>query len=113
MPDGAMHRMLVLTDSETATGYRLAGVEVREASPEDATDALEEVIATDAYGLVAVDRGLIDDPVAAMERVMRDRDLPILLPVPSLGAAFSEGSDATSYMKELVRSAIGFDIKLE
>ena len=107
-----MHRVIVLTDSETATGYRLAGVEVREAEPDTAATSLEELIAADAYGLVIVDEGLVPDPIKAMERAMRGRDLPVLLPVPSLGSAFREGDDATAYMKDLVRSAIGFDIKL-
>lgn len=108
-----MHRVVVFTDAETATGYRLAGVEVRVAAPEGATKALEALIEEDAYGLVIVDEGLVADPVSATERAMRGRDLPVLLPVPSLGAAFGEGDDATAYMKDLVRSAIGFDIKLE
>lgn len=108
-----MHKVVVFTDAETATGYRLAGVEVRVAQPEGASKALEALIEEDAYGLVIVDEGLVADPVAATERTMRGRDLPVLLPVPSLGAAFGEGDDATAYMKDLVRSAIGFDIKLE
>lgn len=108
-----MHKMLVLTDAETATGYRLAGVEVRESVPEEAQAALEEIIASDAYGLLVVDEGLISDPVRAAERAMRGRELPVILSVPSLGATFGDESDATEYMKELVRSAIGFDIKLE
>jgi len=105
--------MVVLTDSETATGYRLAGVEVREATADDAVRELEEIITSEEYALVAVDEGLVPDPVRATERAMRGRDLPVLLSVPSLGAAFDEGADATEYMKELVRSAIGFDIKLD
>ena len=39
-----MARVIVLTDAETATGYRLAGVEVREADPDTAQDMLEELI---------------------------------------------------------------------
>lgn len=108
-----MHRVVVLTDAETATGYRLAGVEVRVAEPGDAAAALDALIEEDAYGLVIVDEGLVPDPIASSERAMRNRDLPVLLPVPSLGAAFGEGADATDYMKDLVRSAIGFDIKME
>jgi V/A-type H+-transporting ATPase subunit F len=108
-----MARVIVLTDAETATGYRLAGVEVREADKENAQDILEELIAMDAYGLVVVDEGLVADPVGSTARIMRERELPVLLPVPSLGAAFGEDADATEYMKELVRSAIGFDIKLD
>ncbi len=108
-----MPKLLVLTDAETAIGYRLAGVEVRESVPAEAVHALEEIIHSDEYGLVVVDEGLIHDPAKAGERAMRGRDLPVLLSVPSLGAAFGEGDDAVTYMKDLVRSAIGFDIKLE
>lgn len=105
--------MLVLTDSETATGFRLAGVEVREADADTAQATLSEIVESDSYGLVVVDAGLIADPNKAAERLMRDRDLPVLLSMPSLGVAFSEEEDATSYMKALVRSAIGFDVKLD
>ncbi len=108
-----MHRVVVLTDAETATGYRLAGVDVRVAEPSDAEKTLVSMVEEDAYGLVIVDEGLVPDPVAATERAMRGRDLPVLLPVPSLGAAFGDEGDATEYMKDLVRSAIGFDIKME
>jgi len=109
-----MPKMLILTDSETATGFRLAGVEVRETNEEKALEELEAIIESADYGLVAVDEGLIDDPIKATARAMRGRDLPVILPMPSLGAAFGEDSgDATEYMKDLVRSAIGFDIKID
>jgi V/A-type H+-transporting ATPase subunit F len=107
-----MHRVVILTDSETATGYRLAGVEVREAERDGAIEALDELIESGDYGLVVVDEGLVPDAVGATARAMRGRDLPVILPVPSLSASFGEGDDATEYMKDLVRNAIGFDIKL-
>jgi V/A-type H+/Na+-transporting ATPase subunit F len=108
-----MPRMLVVTDAETAIGFRLAGVETLETTGEAAPRDLERAILSDAYGLVVVDEGLLPDPVRAMERVMRGRDLPVLLPMPGLSAAFDHEADANVYMKELVRSAIGFDIKLD
>jgi V/A-type H+-transporting ATPase subunit F len=108
-----VHRVVVLTDSETATGYRLAGVEVRESDRDGAMTALAELVESGDYGLVMVDEGLVPDPLSATARTMRGRDLPVILPVPSLSAAFGEGDDATQYMKDLVRNAIGFDIKLE
>lgn len=107
-----MPKMLILTDGETATGFRLAGVEVFETDAEKAVSELQAIIESGDYGLVAVDEGLIADPIKVTERVMRGRDLPVILPMPSLGATFSESADATEYMKNLVRSAIGFDIKL-
>ncbi|MEZ4607110.1 MAG: V-type ATP synthase subunit F [Deinococcales bacterium] len=109
-----MAKLLVLTDSETATGFRLAGCEVRESTQAEAQKQLEAIILSDSYGLVIVDEGLIPDPNKASERLMRGRSLPVILPMPSLGAAFDDSSDdAVGYMKQLVRSAIGFDIKLE
>ena len=108
-----MPRMLILTDSETAAGFRLAGVEVRVSDQENAQSALEDVIAMEQFGLVVVDESLIADPNRSSERVMRGRDLPVILTMPSLGAAFGESDDAIEYMKNLVRSAIGFDVKME
>ncbi|MDV6374373.1 V-type ATP synthase subunit F [Deinococcus sp. ZS9-10] len=105
--------MAVLSDAETATGYRLAGVFVVEATPETAQAELEKLITEGQYGLVAVDTGLITDPLTSTARVMRGRDLPILLPIPSLKDAFSPDTvDAKAYMGKLVRETIGFDIKL-
>ena len=108
-----MHKVLVVTDAETAIGFRLAGVETLVTTAEAAVHDLETVVTGDGYGLVVVDEGLVPDPIRAMERAMRGRDLPVLLPMPGLSAAFDHEADATAYMKDLVRSAIGFDIKLD
>jgi V/A-type H+/Na+-transporting ATPase subunit F len=105
-------KMAVLTDGETATGFRLAGVEVLEASVDTAVKTLEAAIQTNQYGLIAVDESIIADPAKALERAMRGRELPVLLPMPSLSFAFAENQDAKAYMRELVRSTIGFEIKL-
>lgn len=105
-------KLAVLTDAESATGFRLAGAEVLEATQETALRTLEAAIQSNQYGLIAVDEGIVPDPTKAMERQMRGRDLPVLLTVPSLAVAFSDSVDAKAYMKALVRSTIGFDIKL-
>jgi len=111
--ESTMQRIAVLSDAETAAGYRLAGATVIEASPEDALRTLEQAITDGGYGLIAVDTGLIPDPATATARIMRGRDLPILLPIPSLRDAFSSDTvDAKAYMGKLVRDTIGFDIKL-
>ncbi len=102
----------VLTDPETASGYRIAGLEAVTCSPEEASRKLTEMIQSDAYALVAVDESLLADPIKATERVMRGRSAPVLLTLPNLLAAFSGGGDAKAYMRQLVRETIGFDIKL-
>lgn len=107
------HKMVVLTDAETATGFRLAGVEVIAATDAaSVTAALEGIIKAGGYGLVAVDQSLLDDPQKAVERTMRGRDLPVILGMPGLAFAFQEEQDATAYMRRLVRETLGFDIKL-
>ncbi len=110
---GNTQRVAVLSDAETATGYRLAGAHVIETTPEQAVQTLEQAIQDGEFGLIAVDTGLIPDPAAATARIMRGRDLPILLPIPSLKDAFNPDTvDAKAYMGKLVRDTIGFDIKL-
>ena len=108
-----MPRMLVLTDSETAIGFRLAGVEVRETTSEEAQTDLEEIILSDKNRLVVVDEAFIDDPNPSSARDKLARKQPGLLPMPSLAATFGEEADATEYMKKLVRDAIGFDVRME
>ena len=63
---GTMQRVAVLSDAETATGYRLAGAEVIETTPENAVHDLEQAIVNGNYGLIAVDTGLIPDPLTAL-----------------------------------------------
>ena len=108
-----MPKMLILTDTESATGFRLAGVEVREADSTTAQKALEDSIVSDKYGLVVVDESLIADPIKSMERTMRGRNLPVILPMQGLGAAFGESDDAKDYIRLLVKNALGFEPKLE
>ncbi|MCL5965537.1 MAG: V-type ATP synthase subunit F [Deinococcus sp.] len=104
--------MAVLTDPETASGYRLAGLEAHSSTPQEAGAKLASLVASNAYALIAVDEGLLADPYKAVEKIMRGRQVPVLVTVPELLSAFSGGQDATAYMKRLVRETIGFDIKL-
>lgn len=102
----------VLTDAETASGYRMAGLEAVVAAPEEAAHKLVEMIQSNQYALVAVDQRLLPDPNKAAERAMRGRSAPVLLSLPNLLDTFSGGGDAKAYMRRLVRETIGFDIKL-
>ena len=101
-------RMAVIADPETALGFRLAGLEGYGASSAEEAQTLVE---RGGYALVAVDEALLSDPERAVERLMRGRDLPVLLPIAGLKEAF-QGHDVEGYMRELVRKTIGFDIKL-
>ena len=107
-------KVAVLTDSESAAGYRLAGMDVAVAS--DSTEArsvLLRMIQENAYILVAVSEALLPDPYQAVRREMRGRDLPVLLATPSpFSAVAGREEDAEAYIRRLILSTLGHEIKI-
>ncbi len=105
-----MYKVAVITDSETATGFRLAGVEVREAAtPEDALGLIREYAAA-GYGLLIVNEDLLRGTDDARARILRDRDLPVVVPLPPARAKLESGE---AYIARLVKEHIGFAVKLK
>ena len=104
----------VLTDSESAAGYRLAGLEVIVAADgPSAEKMLADLVRADAYVLIIINAALIPDPYRAVRREMRGRDLPVLLSTPSIASAVSdESEDAKSYMRRLIAETIGYEIRI-
>ncbi len=104
----------VVTDPESAAGYRLAGLETAIAADSAAArEILARMVEEGAYTLIAVSEDLLADPYQAVRREMRGRSLPVLLAVPSAGPARAgEGEDAEAHMRRLVLAAIGHEIKL-
>jgi V/A-type H+-transporting ATPase subunit F len=103
------YRVAVITDPETATGFRLAGADVFEADdPVGAVEALRGVVDQD-YGLVAVNEALLAGAEAEVARVLRGRDLPVLVPFPAPKAKLESGEE---YIARLVKEHIGFYVKL-
>jgi V/A-type H+-transporting ATPase subunit F len=104
-----LYKLAIITDSETATGFRLAGVEVREAAtPQEALEHLRALITQD-YGLVAVNEALLQGTEDERTRLLRGRDLPIIVPFPSPEAEIESGE---AYVARLVKEHIGFYVKL-
>jgi V/A-type H+-transporting ATPase subunit F len=99
----------VIADPETATGFRLAGAEVREAtSPRAAFEHLRQLVEQN-YGLVAVIESLLVGTEDERSRLLRGRDLPIVLPIPAPQAEIESGE---AYVARLVKEHIGFYVKL-
>src|SRR5439155_17069510 len=86
-----------------------AGVEVREAA--DAKAALEHLrsLVSVDYGLLAVNEALLQGTEDEVARLMRDRELPIIIPFPAPKAQLESGED---YIARLVKEHIGFFVKL-
>jgi V/A-type H+/Na+-transporting ATPase subunit F len=106
-------KIAVLTDPESAAGYRLAGLQVVVApDPAAAREELGRLIQSDEYALIAVDSALVPDPYQAVKKEIRGRDLPVLLAVPPSGAAAGAGEDAEGYIRRLLKETMGYEIKL-
>lgn len=104
-----MYRLGIITDPETATGFRLAGAEVREAAtPVEALEHLRYFVSLD-YGLVAVNEALLEGTADERARLLRGRDLPIIVPFPAPQAQIESGE---AYVARLVKEHIGFYVKL-
>jgi V/A-type H+-transporting ATPase subunit F len=107
-------KIAILTDPESAAGYRLGGLEVALAhDPDEAREVLARLIQTEDYALIIVSQTLLPDPYQAVKREMRKRALPVLLAAPSHRTAVaSSGTEAETYMRQMIRETMGYEIKL-
>jgi len=104
-----LFRLGIITDPETATGFRLAGAEVREAATSrEALEHLRSFVTLD-YGLVAVNEALLEGTEDERMRMLRGRDLPIIVPFPAPQVEIESGE---AYIARLVKEHIGFYVKL-
>jgi V/A-type H+-transporting ATPase subunit F len=106
-------KIAILTDPESAAGYRLAGLEVAVAAgAEEAAEVLRRLLREETYALIAVSEALLPDPYQIVRREMRGRHLPVLLTTPSLVSAFAEEVlHAEKYMRQLIIETMGYEIK--
>lgn len=102
-----MYKFVVVTDPETASGFRLAGVDVLEASnAEEAKTVIPSLLFKDDTGIVAVN----EDFMASLDEKLMERiektHRPIIIPIPSR----TRQIDRTDYIERLLRRAIGYNI---
>ncbi len=104
-----MYKFIVVTDPDTAPGFRLAGVDVMEVrAGEDVEKIIAPLLYRDDTGIVAVNEeymGILDEKlIAKMEKSYR----PIIIPIP----AGAKKMDRMSYIERLLQRAIGYNIVL-
>jgi len=107
-----MNRLAIITDSGTATGFRMAGAETFEVRDNRELQAkVLELIHTGSYGLIAVNDRLAGDLGEDVARALKNKALPVVLPfpVPREGQVMS----GEQYLAKLVKDAIGFYVKLK
>ena len=102
-----MYKFVVVTDPETAPGFRLAGVDVLEASTvEEAKSVIPPLLYKDDTGIVAVN----EDFMASLDEKLVERiektHRPIIIPIPSR----THQIDRADYIERMLRRAIGYNI---
>jgi V/A-type H+-transporting ATPase subunit F len=102
-----MYKYVIVTDPDTAAGFRLAGVEVIEVStPEEAKKAIPPLLNADDTGIIGISEEFMSvlDPelLASIEKTYR----PIIIPIPSRAKKVV----SETYIERLLRRAIGYNI---
>ena len=102
-----MYRFVVVTDPDSAPGFRLAGVDVIEVSNlDEAKKIIPPLMYKDDTGIVAVS----EDFMAALDEKLLEKIektyRPIIIPIP----ARVKGLEITSYIERLLQRAIGYNI---
>jgi V/A-type H+/Na+-transporting ATPase subunit F len=108
-----MYKLVVITNSDTAIGFALAGVDLIVADSETAArQELTRAINDDQTGVIAIDEeffGQIDDGLRAkIEKLYR----PIVVPIPSKVDLKNVG-EGHEILAAFIKRAVGFDIRLK
>lgn len=107
-----MFKLAILTDPETATGFKLSGVDTYVAY--DLTEAkkvLNTLINDDKSGIIAVNEEFLG---AIDERTRQKIDTlyrPIVVPLPVKKKVLLP-EERRTYLSRLIRRAVGFDLTL-
>lgn len=104
-----MYRFIVVTDSETAPGYRLAGVEVVEAnSGDEAASLIPSLLNRDDTGILAIPEEYMEGLEQRVLEKIRKTYRPLVIPIPGRRKV----GDRMGYLERLLRRAIGYNIVL-
>lgn len=104
-------RIGVVGDSTTVTGFRLAGVkdayEIEDAAR--AAGVLKELFKDENIGLIIISEKIADQIRKDIDRLTEGKVTPLIVEIPDKKGAIEKKVDP---IKELVRRAVGVEIKL-
>jgi V/A-type H+-transporting ATPase subunit F len=107
-----LYRLVVLTDADSADGFRLAGVDVEViSSAEQATTRLNRLLDDDDTGIIAVNGVYLAGIEERTQRKIDSIYRPLVVALP-LKEQLELGEDHRAHLARLIRRAIGFDITL-
>jgi V/A-type H+-transporting ATPase subunit F len=104
-----VYKFIVVTDPDTAPGFRLAGVDVIEIqNSEEVRALLPSLLLKDDTGIIAINEDYMMSLDEKMMEKIEKSYRPIIIPIPSRARRL----DRTSYIEGLLRRAIGYNIVL-
>jgi V/A-type H+/Na+-transporting ATPase subunit F len=108
-----MARVVVVTDPETAMGFRLAGIEVLVCRKEDeAQHHLSEFLEKKESGIVMFDESYLSVLPERFLRRLEGSLQPVFVPIPHI-QSWREGEKKEEYLARLLRRVIGYQIKIK
>jgi vacuolar-type H+-ATPase subunit F/Vma7 len=107
-----MSRLVVLTTTDLAVGYRLAGAATVEVNTPAETEAELAGLLPHERGVIAVHAPYFYRLSRAMQRQIDSTDIPLVVPLPS-GAAGAEVEDRRERLLQLLRQAVGYQITFD
>ena len=107
-----MQRVTVICKEGLGSGFKLAGLEVRVVpDAEAARGEVRDLLSGDDYGLVLIEEDLVAGLDERMRKAVDASNDPLFVPFPSLEPGAWE-RDERAYLGEVVRRAIGFQIRI-
>jgi V/A-type H+/Na+-transporting ATPase subunit F len=105
-----MGRLMVITSSDLAPGFELAGVETFAAEdPAQAQALLRELMAGDEASLIAIRQDFLHGVDGRLQREIDRSYRPLVMAIPG-GTPVLPGEERRQYIAELIRRAIGYHI---
>lgn len=101
----------LISKGDWSSGFRLAGVNVLEVkSEQEAKDLLQGFIDRNEPSLVAIEEDLFPVNDKKLQKHLEEKPFPVVLPLPKIDIS---KEDQEKYVSELVRSCIGYYVKLK
>ena len=108
-----MSKYLVITDPDSAVGFRLAGVETLVAERvDDAEGLLQTAVNSGGVGLLLINENFMNRFSDTLQRKLEKLSLPLIIPIPISGTWWKM-EETEDYIFNLIRRAIGYQMKIK
>ncbi|MBI4210581.1 MAG: V-type ATP synthase subunit F [Candidatus Diapherotrites archaeon] len=104
------HRIAVVADGPTCTGFRLAGVPAESTFPAEGAAAekkIEELLASEETGILIVSEKAMNGMDWRLKKRIERLAKPVVIAIPDKDGPAAEKGDS---LREMVKKALGFEL---